>query len=183
MQQKGLGFGRGLSRRASPSPGEFQKRIERYIRRSSNRYSIWRELRSCSYCCLACSSTNLHVEVWSRGRSRRNVLQPSQWEGGKNCSAPVAKQTCKPVPKPCEDEFTDDLSRRARRAVSFVQMGEFSIARQALEGAQLAPGTSAPRESLERDEEHVPVERVELDKELSLINLRTARKRAAAAGK
>ena len=34
-------------------------------------------------------------------------------------------------------EFTDDLLRRAQRAVSFVQMGELSAARQALEGAQL----------------------------------------------
>ena len=31
-------------------------------------------------------------------------------------------------------EYTDDLSRRAQRAVSFVQMGELSAARQALEG-------------------------------------------------
>ena len=92
-------------------------------------------------------------------------------------------------------EFTDALSRRAQRAVSFVQMGELSAARQALEGAQLAPATlatlaaltnpdrrpSAPRESLGRGiEEHVPVERFELDKELFLINLRTARRGAGA---
>ena len=56
----------------------------------------------------ACSSTDLHEEVWSLGRSWRNALQPSQWE--ENCSAPVAKQTCKPVPKRCEDAGGNSLT-------------------------------------------------------------------------
>ena len=35
----------------------------------------------------------------------------------------------------------DDLERRAIRALHFVQVGELSSARQALEGAEVAPGT------------------------------------------
>ena len=90
-------------------------------------------------------------------------MQLSKLEGGQNCSAPVAKQTCKPVRKRCE-----------------------SAARQALEGAQLAPGTLATLAALTNPDrrhsapEHVPVERFELDKELFLLNLRTARRGAAA---
>ena len=36
----------------------------------------------------------------------------------------------------------DDLERRASRAEMLVTMGELSSARQALEGAELAPGTN-----------------------------------------
>ena len=36
---------------------------------------------------------------------------------------------------------SDDDGKRAARALYFVQMGELSAARQALEGARVAPGT------------------------------------------
>ena len=117
----------------------------------------------------------LHEEVWSPGRSWRNVLQPSQLEGGQNCSAPVAKQTCKPVRTRCEDAGGNSrtICQGEFREQFLSSRWELSVARQALEGAQLAPGSltlaaltktdrrpSAPRESLGRGiEEHVPVER------------------------
>ena len=79
------------------------------------------------------------------------------------------------MPKRCEDAGGNSQTI-CERAVSFAQMGELSAARQALEGAQLAPGTLATLAALtnpDRSEEHIPVERFELDKELFLINLRT----------
>ena len=93
-------------------------------------------------------------------------------------------------------QSTDDLAKRAERAVSLVQMGEVSRARQALEGAQMAPGTVAtlrdltdprkrppvPREALSRTiQEFQPRERFVLDAEKFLMVVRTA-KRGAAAG-
>ena len=38
---------------------------------------------------------------------------------------------------------TNDVEKRAAKALMMVQMGELSFARQALEGAELAPGTLA----------------------------------------
>ena len=98
------------------------------------------ELGSCSCCCLACSSTNLHEEVWSPGRIWRNVLQLSQWEGGQNCSAPVE---CKPVRKRCEDVGGNSRTICQGELREQFLSSRLSAARQALEGAQLAPGTLA----------------------------------------
>ena len=147
------------------------------------------ELGICS-CCLARSSTNLHEEVWSPGRSweRFAAFAVGKWaelfrasrETGVQASAQTVRRRCR--------KFTDDLSRRAQRAVSFVQMGELSAARRALEGAQLAPGTSAtlagldrrpsaPRESMGKGSRNTSLSNVS-DKELFLINLRTARRGA-----
>ena len=89
----------------------------------------------------------------------------------------------------------DDVAKRAERAVSLVQMGE-ARARQALEGAQVAPGTLATlraltdprkrppvtREVLSRAiQELQPREQFVLDAEKFLAGLRTA-KRGAAGG-
>ena len=120
------------------------------------------ELGSCSCFCHTCSSTNLHEEVWTLGRSWRNGLQPSQWEGGQNCCAPVAKQTCKPVPKRCEDaggnsrticqgELREQF--HSSRWGSCQQPGKHWRALSWLLAALTKPDRrpSAPRESLERD--------------------------------
>ena len=44
----------------------------------------------------------------------------------------------------------DDLERRATRALNFVQVGEFYSARQAQEGAEVAPGTKDTSDTSKR---------------------------------
>ena len=88
----------------------------------------------------------------------------------------------------------DDITRRLDRADSLVHMGELSSARQALEGASLAPGTEAtlnalrdpekrprvPREPLPRElVSHVPAFQFNLDADQFPRNVRSARRRAA----
>ena len=82
---------------------------------------------------------------------------------------------------------------RAARALSLVHMGELSAARQALEGAPMAPGTHAtlraltdperpafPREPLSAEVAHMqPAVPFQLDTDLFLVNLRKSRKGAA----
>ena len=90
----------------------------------------------------------------------------------------------------------DDLERRAKRAELLVGMGELSYARQALEGAELAPGTNETLQMLsdhsKRPPEiweplpvevtnHVPEVPFELSEKIFLKKLRTV-KRGAAAG-
>ena len=89
----------------------------------------------------------------------------------------------------------DDDAKRASRALSLVQVGELSAARQALEGASMAPGTIAtlrelthpdrrppvPREEMSRVvAEAQPAERFQLASEEFLICVRKARRGAAA---
>ena len=51
----------------------------------------------------------------------------------------------------------DDLETRAARAEALVQMGELSAARQALEGAAVAPGDDATRSALQNPAKRPPV--------------------------
>ena len=86
-----------------------------------------------------------------------------------------------------------DLKHRLSRAQSLVHMGELSSARQALEGAELAPGTegtlevlrkraTVPREELPRElVRHVPEVPFVMDDDRFNKNVRSA-KRGAAAG-
>ena len=90
---------------------------------------------------------------------------------------------------------SDDDGRRVSRALSLVRVGELSAARQALEGAPVAPGTMAtlraltdperrpplPREGLSRAvAETQPLEQFELNSDEFLVCLRKARRGAAA---
>ena len=155
------------------------------------------ELGSCSCCCFACSSTNLHEEVWSpmKLEERFAALAVGRWAELFRASREADVQASAQTVRRRRREFTDDLSWRAQRAVSFVQMG--SCQQPGKHWRELSwllehwplwqPSTnpdrrpSAPRESLGRGiEEHVPVERFELGKDLFLISLRTARRGAAA---
>ena len=52
--------------------------------------------------------------------------------------------------------FCDDVESRAGRAEALVHMGEFSAARQALEGAALAPGTDATLAMLQNPLRRLP---------------------------
>ena len=72
----------------------------------------------------------------------------------------VASQTCA---QETATAFTrrkrrsvDDGTRRAARALQFVQWGELSSGRQALEGAELAPGNRVTLDQLRRRPRHTP---------------------------
>ena len=89
----------------------------------------------------------------------------------------------------------DEVEQRALRAEGLIKMGELSHARQALEGAALAPGNQAtldalqdperrparPREPLPEDlAQFTPATPFELDEKLFNRNLRSSRRGAAA---
>ena len=107
-----------------------------------------------------------------------------------NCAAQAKVASVRARRRDRSDEAT-----RAARAMSLVQVGELSAARQALEGAALAPGNLAtlraltdpakrppfPREELSVEVAHVePEEPFQLDAEEFLLYLRKARRGAAA---
>ena len=88
----------------------------------------------------------------------------------------------------------DDISRRAARAERLALLGELSAGRQALEGATIAPGNlstlrdltnpirrpAAPREPLHEDlTRYVPEHDFQLDPDVFLANIRSARRGAA----
>ena len=62
-------------------------------------------------------------------------------------------------------EQGDGIEKRANRALSLVQMGELSAARQALDGAPIAPGTLATLRALTDPEKRPPSARQELSDE------------------
>ena len=89
----------------------------------------------------------------------------------------------------------DDVESRAARAEALVQMGELSAARQALEGATVAPGEEATRAALQDPAKRPPVlcdpipadvmnampaTPLVVDPESIARNLRSARRGAAA---
>ena len=108
---------------------------------------------------------------------------------GQECSS-SAEIKCKAQ----EKHRPDDVQDRASRALRLAQLGELSAARQALEGAQLAPGDlttlraltdpdrrpPVPREPLTEEVATAqPVTLFELDPSEFLLCLRTARRGAA----
>ena len=89
----------------------------------------------------------------------------------------------------------DDIENRVARAETLVQMGELSSARQALEGASVAPGTNATLSALKDESKrpsrlreplprevvaHVPAHPFDMDEMMFLRCLRSARRGAAA---
>ena len=88
---------------------------------------------------------------------------------------------------------TGHIQSRVQRAEALVQMGELSAGRQALEGADVAPGNSAtlaqltnpvrrlpiPRDHLSGSATAVPAQPFELDPELFCKNVRSVRRGAA----
>ena len=108
-----------------------------------------------SFSCLACCFTRNHEEGPSQGRSRRNdsfnLFPGNGWIWWSRPNKQRSKRTRG------RRQSTDDLAKRAERAVSLVQMGEVSRARQALEGAQMAPGTLATLRDLTDPRKRPPV--------------------------
>ena len=89
---------------------------------------------------------------------------------------------------------SDDIERRAARAHVFVQMGELSSGRAALEAAEVAPGSQGTLQQLQNPVrrpprprepipahllEHHPRDQFEFDEDKFLQNLRSARRGAA----
>ena len=88
----------------------------------------------------------------------------------------------------------DDTERRAARAQVFVQMGELSSGRAALEAAEVAPGSEDTLQQLQNPTrrpprprepipvhllEHIPPDQFELDEVKFLQNLRSAHRGVA----
>ena len=61
----------------------------------------------------------------------------------------------------------DNVARRAAHAMSLTQMGEMSAARQALEGAAVAPGTLSTLRALTDPEKRPPLPRTPLSREVA----------------
>ena len=129
-----------------------------------------------------------------RLEARIELFQQGLWlellRESATCAERAHTQSVRRRRRQCVDE-----ERQVTRALSLVHMGELSAARQALEGAPMAPGTLAtlraltdperrppiPREGLSRAvAETQPEQQFELNAEEFLICLRRARRGAAA---
>ena len=102
---------------------------------------------SYSCCCQGYSCIEDHEEDLSAGTNCHNgsrILHKGKWvellRSSQCCDeqASVARRRVR-------RRVGDDVERRALRALSFTQIGELSSARQALEGAAIAPGTDTTR--------------------------------------
>ena len=134
--------------------------------------SRWCRVQSKTFRALRCIRTRGVVVVGGGEQSRRTIVQHRRRRG--NCG--------------------DVMDRRARRALQLTQWGELSSARQALEGALVAPGNERTRTMLSDPSRRPPVPRapvarefieynpedqVVLDGELLSQNLRKSRRGAA----
>ena len=86
------------------------------------------EFGSCSCCCLACSSTNSARRFGPRKKleERFAAFAVGRWAELFRASREADVQASAHTVRRRRREFTDDLSRRVQRAVSFVQMGVVS---------------------------------------------------------
>ena len=144
------------------------------------------------FCC-----TDLREVDWSHRRSCKNKSTSfckdsgsRYWKHPSSCLFKEQQQVADG-----DGGQKDTIERRAARAFELCQLGELSSARQALEGAAIAPGDSRT-EKLLKDEtrrprvartpidrsilEAEPEEVLNLDVDALLQNLRTARRGAAA---
>ena len=76
-----------------------------------------------------------------RLEERLRSFEAGEWESLVLQSIPGAEQAANASARRRRRERTGDVERRAARAVRLVQMGELSAGRQALEGAEVAPGS------------------------------------------
>ena len=126
---------------------------------------------------------------------RFRSFQTGQWRELLNTSASTTAKIHQRSVRRRRHQREETVERRAIRALSRVNLGELSAARQALEGASLAPGTHATLRALTDPERRPPmprrglsqeIERWEpehpfsLDGEMLLTCLRKSRRGAAA---
>ena len=126
---------------------------------------------------------------------RFRSFQTGQWRELLNTSASTTANIHQRLVRRRRHQREETVERRAIRALSRVNLGELSAARQALEGASVAPRTHATLRALTDPERRPPmprrgfsqeIERWEpehafsLDGEMLLTCLRTSRRGAAA---
>ena len=152
--------------------------------------------RSSSCCCRACCCNTQAGEELSQRRKSKSVSQLSQQDNRPSWSAKVWFPQNK-VQKPCgaREGAKVTISSRGRSGLrNWFHLGELSAGRQALEGAEVAPGTlrtvaaltdpdkrpALPREPLPEDiDAFVPTSLFDLDWDRFCSNVRTARRGAA----
>ena len=108
-------------------------------------------------------------ELQKAGVPDRGILMTA---GGWSCSerAPLQRRPHihnQSVGGARQDHDDDDDARTSARAMSLTQMGELSAARQALEGAPVAPGTMSTLRALTDPEERPPLPRAPLSPEVA----------------
>ena len=136
---------------------------------------------------------NLGKEKFAK---RYDMFVDGEWAELFRCSRKCAEDMASLNRRRQRRVHADPLVKRVEKATMLVQVGELSSARQALEGAELAPGSNAtltalkdpskrppvPRDPLPRDiSEFMPVrEFFELEEHRFARNLRSSRRGAAA---
>ena len=109
---------------------------------------------------------------WCHARSWRPDSDNSRVASGCSCWVRVHNARWRHIPGPPDavgGVINDDEAHRAARAFSKVQLGELSAARQALEGAAVAPGTLATLAALTNPEKRPPVPRQPISPHLAQI--------------
>ena len=126
-------------------------------------------------------------------QTRINMFTTGQWHLLMEVSNECARAGVKAKVRASRRSGRDDIKSRVRRAETLVHLGELSAGRQALDGAELAPGNLAtlaqltnperrppvPRDPLSGSATAVPERPFELDPELFCRNVRSARRGAA----
>ena len=127
-------------------------------------------------------------------QKRFRQFAEGQWEALIQFARDVSEVASGAMVRRRRRRASDDAERRAARAHVFVQMGELSSGRAALEAAEVAPGSEEtlqqlqnpvrrpprPREPIPQHLlEHNPRDQFELDEEKFLQNVRSARRGAA----
>ena len=103
--------------------------------------------------------------------SRFDKFARGQWNDSTEASDACAEEAATASRRRRGRADDNDAERRALRALKFVQLGELSTGRQALEGAELAPGNAATLAQLRRRQD-VPRELVpDLPRRVSIFNL------------
>ena len=124
-------------------------------------------------------------------KERFDLFQFGRWEQLLGSSVAFDEEASIQATRKRRTQNHGDLEHRVNRALSRVQMGELTAGRQALEGADLAPGTAEtlrllrqrpnrPRDPLPVElVNHVPVRRLVMDEDRFAANLRSSRKGTA----
>ena len=126
-------------------------------------------------------------------QERIDLFASGQWQSLLDASDECARVGVASKVRASRRPRQDNIQSRVQRAEALAQMGELSAGRQALEGADVAPGNLAtlaqltnpvrrppiPRDHLSGSATAVPVQPFDLDPELFCKNVRSGRRGAA----
>ena len=125
---------------------------------------------NCFCCSPECCCSDPHEEASFPGSSWRHGSSHFTMVIGFSYSTRVLSHRRSLIHSQCaagrRAQDDDDEAKRAARAMSLVQVGELSAARQALEGASMAPRTMATLRTLSDPERRPPVPRERLSREV-----------------